>query len=132
MSKTERHLAGTTLTIQQLHQAGACAEAVETFRAAFGEAVEVTEALAAQHAATFDWDWAARHLLTPPARAEYDRVTAPALAEYDRVTAPALAEYKRVTAAARAEYHRVRVTALAEYDRVRATAWARVALGTPC
>ena len=53
------------------------------------------------------WNWAARHLLSEPARAEYGRVTAAAWAEHERVWAAARVEYERVWAAGRAEYGRV-------------------------
>ena len=89
-----------TLTLTTLKKKGACKGQVALFRTMFGQSVEITEALCVEHAAAFNWGWAAENLLTAPARAEYDRVRAPAWAEYDRVTAPALAEYERVRAAA--------------------------------
>jgi cell division septum initiation protein DivIVA len=134
-----------TLTLQQLVEHGACASQRSLFAAAFGAAVEVTEALALQHAATFTWGWAARLLssagcasyqrATDLARAEYERATdlawaeyerakALALAEYERATAPALAEYERATAPAWAEYERATDLARAEYERAKAPAWA--------
>jgi hypothetical protein len=106
------------LTLATLIDKRACNSHVELFRSRFGESVEVTAELCASVAAMFDWGWAASNLLSPPALAEYDRVTAPALAEYERVTAPALAEYERVKA-----------PALAEYERVTATAWAQSYIG---
>jgi hypothetical protein len=99
------------LYIKQLINAGACREQVEAFRERFGKYVEVTPELCASVAAVFDWWWAARNLLSPAARAEYERVRAAAWAEYERVTAPVLDEYKRVTASARTEYKRARASA---------------------
>ncbi len=87
-----------TLTLQTLIDKGACSEQVELFRATFGESVRVTQRLCVSVADAFSWPWAARHLLSAPASAEYERVTAPAWAEYKRVTAAARAEYERVTA----------------------------------
>src|SRR3990167_9070023 len=95
------------LTLLQLQGQGACSEYLEKFRAAYGDQVEITVVLCIQQAAQWDWDWAAIHLLTAPAVAEYQRVTAPSVAEYQRVTVPAVAEYQRVEAPARAEYQRV-------------------------
>ena len=48
----------------------------------------------------FDFEWAAGHLLSLPARAEYRRIMAAAWVECECVTASARAEYKRVMAAA--------------------------------
>jgi cell division septum initiation protein DivIVA len=114
-----------TLTLATLKKKDACTDQLALFRKMFGESVEITEALCAEHAGMFSWNWAANHLLTAPALAEYERVKAQAWAEYERVTAPALAEYQRVTAPALAEYQRVRAPAWAEYERVKAQAWAR-------
>ncbi len=87
-----------TLTLQTLIDKGACSEQVELFRSKFGTSVRVTQRLCVSVAYAFAWGWAARHLLSKPARAEYERVKAAALAEYDRVKAAARAEYDRVTA----------------------------------
>ena len=115
-----------TLTLQTLIDKGACYAQVELFRAKFGESVRVTQRLCVSVADAFDWNWAARHLLSKPAQAKYGRVTAAALAEYKRVTAPAQAKYERVTAAAGAECWRVRAPALAEYGRVTARTFAKL------
>ena len=85
--------------VQTLIDKGACYAQVELFRAKFGESVRVTQRLCVSVADAFDWNWAAGHLLSKPAWAEYERVTAPAW----RVWAPARAEYERVWA----EYGRV-------------------------
>ena len=110
------------ITLRTLKAKGACRDQCKRFAALFPEGVEVTEALCIEHAAEFNWDWAAQSLLTAPALAEYEHVAAPALAEYERVKASALAEYERVKASALAEYQRTTATAWAEYDRVRASA----------
>ena len=118
-----------TLTLQTLIDKGACYAQVELFRAKFGESVRVTQRLCVSVADAFDWNWAARHLLSKPARAECGRVTAPARAEYERVTAPARAEraeYERVTEPAGAEYWRVKAAAQAEYGRVTARTFAKL------
>ena len=113
-----------TLTIQTLIGKGACPEQVELFRAKFGESVRVTQRLCVSVADAFAWNWAAQHLLSTLAWAEYVRVKAPAQAKYERVEAAAWAEYGRVTAPAWPEYERVRAAAWAEYERVTAAAGA--------
>ena len=112
------------LYISQLIDKGACRDQVRLFRARFGESVDVTPELCASVAAEFDFSWAARYLLSPPALAEYQRAKAPARAEYQRATATAFAKYQRATAPAWAEYQRATATAFAEYQRATASAFA--------
>ena len=97
----------TKLTIKTLKNAGACAPELERLKGLFGSSVKITEEFCVEHASECNWDWA-RRLLSPEARAEYDRARALARAEYERARAPARAEYDRVWASARAEYDRVR------------------------
>ena len=106
------------LTLAQLEAAGACDDQRALFEKTFGLSVEITEALCLEHAASFRWEWASAHLLSPAAWAEYDRACTAAMAEYNRVRSPAWAEYDRMRAAV-----------LAEYDRMRAAAWARAYIG---
>jgi hypothetical protein len=115
-----------TLTLKTLIDKGACDAQVELFRAKFGESVRVTQRLCVSVVDAFDWNWAARHLLSAPALAEYRRVKAAAWAEYRRVKAAAPAEYGRVAAAAWAEYRRVTAAAPAEYGRVTARTFAKL------
>jgi len=118
----------TKITYQTIAGKLACKNQLDAFRALFGESVDITPELCVTHAFAFDWDWAGDNLLSPTARAEYDRASASARAEHQRASASASArartEYARATAAAWAEYNRARATALAEYNRARATAWA--------
>jgi len=105
------------IAVKQLRALGACAEQVEMFECLFGASVEVTEALCVKHAQDFGvgaWDWAAGHLLSPSAWAEYKAATATALATYEAARAPA-----------RATYEAARATAWAEYEAARARAFAR-------
>ena len=95
------------LTSRKLELLRACSSQVALFKELGGDTKEITTALCIKYADQFDWNWAARHLLSPPAWAEYERVRAPAWAEYKRVEAPVWAEYKRVEAPALAEYKRV-------------------------
>ena len=101
------------LYISQLIDKRACRDQVDFFRSKFGESVDVTPELCASVAAEFDFSWAARYLLSPPALAEYQRVDASAFAKYLRATATALAECRRVDASALAEYQRATATAFA-------------------
>ena len=115
------------IAVKQLRALGACAEQVEMFECLFGASVEVTEALCVKHAQDFGvgaWDWAAGHLLSPSALAEYDAATAPARATYEAARAPARAEYDAARATAWATYEAATATTWAEYDAARAPAWA--------
>ena len=64
------------LSVERLRQLGACTEQVDVFMELFGSEIDVTEELAVEHLDTFDWNWAAEHLLTAQAWAEYERVRA--------------------------------------------------------
>jgi len=71
---------------------------VELFESLFGAEIEVTRAGCAAVADRFDWEWAAKHLLTAPALADYERIAAPAWADYERIRDTALADYERIAA----------------------------------
>ena len=114
------------ITLQQLKDVGACASQVCEFKKRFGDSVEVTEDLCLAVFDVFDFDFAARSLLSAPALAEYEKVCAPAWAEYEKVCDAALAEYEKVRAPALAEYEKVRAPAWAEYEKVRAITFARL------
>jgi hypothetical protein len=144
------------ITLAQLKAAGACADALQRFAAAFGESTPVTPSLACKHADQFDWDWAADNLLSAAAQVEYDQAVkraqveyetaaAPARVKYAAAAAPALAllnsppseqdgvarahlwaKYDRDRERAQVEYDRAAAAALAEYDRTCARAWAHL------
>ena len=63
--------ASRTLTAATLVRLGACPEQVALFRATFGDSVEVTPALTAEHVDAYKWSWAADHLLSHAARDAY-------------------------------------------------------------
>ena len=112
------------LTSRLLKSKGACTEQVDLFRELGGDKVPITLALVEEHASKFDWNWAARHLLSEAYWAEYEHVQRSAWAEYERVKGLAWAEYERVTGPALAEYEHVRRLAWAEYERACAkTFW---------
>ena len=62
------------LYARDLQAAKACPEQVALFRAHFGDGGTVTLAKVRKVAGLFNWDWAARFLLSPASRAEYARV----------------------------------------------------------
>ena len=113
----------TYITLDQLIDANACKSQREEFSRLFpsGKA-RVTVERAKALALVFDWDWAARRLLTPEGEAAYWAATAPAWATYEAVRATALAAYDDARADAWATYNAVRATALAAYDDARADA----------
>jgi hypothetical protein len=112
------------LHLKQLTDKGARQEQVNLFRTLFGDSVDVTEELCASVTGKFDFYWAASNLLTPSARAEYERVAAPAWAEYERIMAAGEAGFKRIMAARKAEYIRATAAVWAEQERARAAVWA--------
>ena len=105
-----------TIKLSQLGEA--CSPQRTLFMEKFGDEVKVSVALARRVAKDFKWDWAADHLLSAPALAEYKKVCALALADYEKVCALALAEYKKVRDPALAEYKKVCDQAWAEYKKV--------------
>lgn len=114
-----------TLTLATLREKGACPDQIALFKRLFGDSVEVTEALAAEHAGKFNVEWAANHLLSPQAQAAYYAVTSPSLAAYEAATARALAAYEAATARAWAAYDAATARARDAYDAATARAWAR-------
>ena len=88
------------ITLAMLKKNGACADQAAEFARRFGDGVEVTESDCVSVASVFDWDWAAQHFLTAPARAAYDEATAAAGAAYDEATAAAWAAYSEARARA--------------------------------
>ena len=96
------------ITLAQLKAKNACSDQVTEFERRFGESVEISEAACLAVADAFDWDWAARNLLSAPLDAEYERQRAPLYAEYGRHCARLDAEYGRHCAPLDAEYKRQR------------------------
>ena len=111
-----------TIKLSQLGEA--CYWQRTLFKEKFGDEVKVSVALARRVAKDFDWDWAADHLLSAPALAEYNKVRDLAWAEYKKVRDLAWADYNKVRDLARADYNKVRDLARADYQKVRDLAWA--------
>ena len=80
------------ITLKQLADAKACREQRELFARTFGKSVEVTRELCVSVADKFDFEWAATHLLSAQALAEYKRDKAAAWAEYERAKVQAFAD----------------------------------------
>ena len=110
----------TTAILKSHH---ACDDQVQLFDQLTGGSIELTEDWCLEHAAQFDWHWAACNLLSATARAECDRARATAWAEYRRALATAWAECDRALAPARAERDRATATAQAENARAIAPAF---------
>src|ERR1700678_1514844 len=95
------------ITAQLLEDHGACSNQVELFVTHFPEGATVTLDRCRGVAQIFNWDWAAEHLLTPPALAAYNEVCDAAWTAYCEACAPALTAYEEACAA-RAAYCEVR------------------------
>ena len=101
----------------------ACRGQVDLFAELFPEGVVITESICLAHATEFDWDWAARKLLRPPAREACDEAMAPVRKARDEAyalarEAYALAwkPYKDVCATARKACWEARVLARTTCD----------------
>jgi len=110
------------VTSSLLRQKGACVEQIHLFVALGGDDRELTEALCIEHAEKFEWSWAACHLLSPKARAEYCRVIQPAEVEYGRIQKLARTEFDSAEQPAWAEYMLATQAALRTYERTRKSA----------
>ena len=129
-----------TITLKQLRLKGACWEQADLFKAAFGEAVEVTMDNALKYADKFDWTWAAEHLLPAPSETAYQKAmatagkayreaVAPAGKAYRGAKAPVWTAYEEATATAGKAYQEAVATALKAYQEAVATAFVNAALG---
>jgi hypothetical protein len=78
------------ITKAMLEAHGACADQVAIFAAEWPRGCKVTlKACKRVVELRLNLNWAAEHLLSPPAWAAYQQATAPALAAYQQATAPA-------------------------------------------
>ena len=81
------------ITTTLLRRKRACQNQIELFISYFPEGVVITESICLAHATEFDWDWAARKLLRPPARKASDVAMAPARKACIEAMAPAWKAY---------------------------------------
>ena len=86
----------------------ACRGQVDLFAELFPEGVVITESICLAHATEFDWDWAAKKLLRPPARKACDEAMAPARKACDEACALAFARAAEGDAARRASVYRIK------------------------
>lgn len=76
------------ITVEMLRDEGACDGQVEDFIRLFGDQVEVTEGTAIEHAAVFDWSWAADTLLHRPGQVKYRAAMTAAHKAFYKAAAP--------------------------------------------
>ncbi len=95
------------LTADVLEQAGACREQLELFRERFPEGCIPTAALCRQYP-DFNYDWAAKKLLSPEKWAAYGATVALHWAAYRSAVAPHLAAYQAARAPHWAAYEAAR------------------------
>lgn len=72
------------LTLEDLQKSGACEKSVKRFRRIFGESVDLNEDTIGSVAPFFDWDCAAKKLLTEEQDEAYEKLVLPAFIRYDR------------------------------------------------
>ena len=89
------------ITLEMLKAHKACKNQYKLFAELFADGVEITEELCAKHAQDFDFEWAARHLLSPLMWKAYDEATAPHRKAYEEATAAHRKAYEQAIAAHR-------------------------------
>ncbi len=109
------------ITYRALKLAGACSKQLNEFKQRFGESVDVTEEACVAVSQEFNWDWAARNLLSQPAWKVYDDAKAYARKAYNDATAPARKAYNAATATAQKAYNDATSHAWKEYYGGRRT-----------
>ena len=107
----------------------ACRGQVDLFAELFPEGVVITESICLAHAAEFDWDWAARKLLRPPAREACDEAMALAWKACDEACAPAWKACWEARVLARKTCDEAWAPARKACDEACALAFARAAEG---
>jgi len=113
------------ITLKQLQDAGACEEQQKLFKQAFGEQVEISEALAVQYAKVFNWEWAAEHLLSVLGRKAYREAVAAAVKAYHEAVVTAAKTYCEAEATAAKAYDEAVAAAWKTYREARAIAFYR-------
>ena len=107
----------------------ACRGQVDLFAELFPEGVVITESICLAHAAEFDWDWAARKLLRPPAWKACDEACAPAWKACDEAYALARKTCDEARVLARKTCDEAYALARKACDEACALAFARAAEG---
>lgn len=88
------------ITYQMIEAEGACHSQVDLFKKLFPNGAPLTVEAAMSVADKFNWDWAARKLLSKKGWKAYEEAMAPALKVYREATALDLKEYKEAKATA--------------------------------
>lgn len=111
----------------------ACRGQVDLFAELFPKGVVITESICLAHATEFDWDWAARKLLRPPAQEACIEAMAPARKACDEAYALARKAYDELAQKACDEAYalawKTYVIAQKARDEACALAFARAAEG---
>jgi len=111
------------ITLTQLYTAHARSDQVLLFKHFFGGEVEVTREFALQYASRFDFEWAAKTLLSALARKMYREATASVWKAYDEASKPAWKAYMKTTAPAWTTYRKATASARKEYEEAIAIAF---------
>src|SRR5208282_250876 len=107
------------LTYRKLKLAGACSQQLERFRELFPNGVDVTAAVCASVAKEFDWDWAARNLLTSQLWDDYEAKRAPLRDDYEAKRAPLWDDYRAKLAPLWGDYEAKRTPLWGDYKAKR-------------
>jgi len=86
------------LNVKTLIEAKACAAQVRLFKDLFPDGAEVSEETAISVASQFDWNWAARNLISASGGEAYEEATAPLWKAYREAVAPLLKTYREAEA----------------------------------
>ena len=112
------------ITAARLESLGACSGQVALFRKHFGEKpAPLTKRTVLRFASVFNWEWAARHLLTPAQRAAYNKAEAPAWEACNKAIAPAWEAYNKASASARGAHNKALASAQEAYRTAIALAF---------
>ena len=122
------------LTYEMLRAKGACADQADKFRDLFPAGVVLTEALCVAYAKEFEFECAARNLLSASARDAYYKACGTARDAYEeayttvqdacgKAIAVAWEAYGKARVTARDAYYKARARALDAYDKARAAAF---------
>jgi hypothetical protein len=111
-----------TLTLARLEALNACRPQLAEFKRRFGAGGEATLEKCLSVAQVFDWDWAARYLLSPAAKRAYNEAMAPARRAYNEAKAAAGRAYNEAMAAADHAYNEAMAAAWRAYNEAKAPA----------
>jgi hypothetical protein len=112
-----------TIFLSTLIVHGACRDQVDLFRTTFGDSVEITPNLCKQYAQSFNYTWAAQHLLSATALELYDETCATARELNEETCATAWKLYDETCATARKLNEETCATAWKLNKETCATAW---------